>query len=207
MGGTLENPRLMVELLPTHTSFGPKDLTAASKGRGGPRIKAPQTRTTSRGKTRSKPQKDGTLYKTNGHKGLTANSGMAKTVWKSPTRIRKVLWKGRTKAKGKEAQKAKKATRGGNGECRDAVATTSVIGFSITRSIDRGIAVLDGANLRPLRGGMGLRSPGILEPAYRVCNPFWKAVRYSLFPTCSKDILTSATIMYTALLNVLEEKF
>ena len=114
---------------------------------------------------------------------------------------------GDQKAEGKGGQKVKKETRKERGECEKcqaSAATPPVVGAPIPGSLDRGISVLGGRNLRHLRGCLGLCSPCILEPAYRVFRAIWNPIR-SLLSVCNKDILTSEAIRSTDLLNVLNK--
>ena len=68
--------------------------------------------------------------------------------------------------KGKCDQKAQKGRNGKGENCQDTVASLSEIDFSITQSRDNEICVIGGTNLRQLRDGIGLCSPGIIEPVH-----------------------------------------
>ena len=61
-------------------------------------------------------------------------------------------------------------SKGGGNKFPDTSATPSVIDFSTPISLVRKIYVLDRENLRHLRGGVGLCSPGIIEPALEHAN-------------------------------------
>ena len=43
--------------------------------------------------------------------------------------------------------------------------------------LENKICVLDGSNLRTLRDGLGLCSPGIITPGGRQSKPFWKVAK------------------------------
>lgn len=133
---------------------------------------------------------------------------MNKPAGKLPARILNVLRKGALEErKRKGSQKCQKGDPGGKGKEKkgpETNATQSVIDFAPPRSLDREIYVLRGTTLRRLRGGLGLCSPCILEPAYRVFRAIWNPIR-SLLSVCNKDILTSEAIRSTDLLNVLNK--
>ena len=76
-------------------------------------------------------------------------------------------------------------------KCPHTTATPSVIDLSWPQSLDRKIYVLGGTNLRHLGVGLGLCSPGIIDPPFRVGKPSWVAIRSALLCVCTMDILTS----------------
>ena len=69
------------------------------------------------------------------------------------------------------------------------------------------IGVLEGPNLRSLRDGLGLRSPGIIPPEKRQPKPFRKAVRNALTSICNRDLIASGDLRSANLLSILQGKF
>ena len=73
--------------------------------------------------------------------------------------------------------------------------------------LDSKICVLDGTNLRHLRGGLGICSPGIILPGKRQPKMPRKAIRKALLEVCNSDFLTSEQIGSAGMLKVLQGKF
>ena len=76
-----------------------------------------------------------------------------------------------------------------------------------THSMDNKICVLDGTNLRQLRDGLSLCSPGIVEPGERLRKAFWKEIGKLLLAVCGRNSLTSEIIRSPNVLNALRENF
>ena len=82
-----------------------------------------------------------------------------------------------------------------------------VINFSSIQSLENKICVINGTNLRKLRDGLGICSPGIIVPGQRIRKHFGKVVRRSLLDICDRNILASAVTRRNHLLLVLTENF
>ena len=70
------------------------------------------------------------------------------------------------------------------------------------------ICVLGGSNLRILRGGLGLCSPGIIPPENRSSKPFWAIIKKrSLSTTCNKSMFKQDELRSSSLVSLLQEIF
>ena len=69
------------------------------------------------------------------------------------------------------------------------------------------VCVLDGSNLRILRDGLGLRSPGIIPPEKRSSKPFWDSVKESLSTICNKSMIKQDELRSPSLVSLLQENF
>ena len=69
------------------------------------------------------------------------------------------------------------------------------------------IYVLDGANIRNLRDGLGLCSPGIIPRNERASQPFWETIKKSLLTVCNKRMFSKNDLRSPNLLTRLKESF
>ena len=126
-------------------------------------------------------------------------------VIKNPTRIRiglKLKLRLFKRGGSRQAQQTtRKAGRKGGGN------PPSVGETSFPTFLDSKICAIDGTNLRQLRDGLGICSPGIIIPEEWQSETFWKAIGKSLLEIRNPDILTSEQIRSADLLKVLREKF
>ena len=76
--------------------------------------------------------------------------------------------------------------------------------FSTSQSLHSKICVLRGTDLRKLRDGLGLCSPGIIQPEERQRKAFWKEIRKVLSEVCGRNISTSELIRSTGLIKGLK---
>ena len=114
--------------------------------------------------------------------------------------------KGKGEGKGGDCPKGNGKGNGQKGDNGEAPPNTAQE-TSTNQSIVSKSCVLGGANLRQLRDGLGLCSPGIIQPGERQRKTFWKAIRKVLSEVCGRNILTSELIRSADLLKVLKENF
>ena len=85
-----------------------------------------------------------------------------------------------------------------------ATATTDTVrGPSSNLSLDSEICVLDGKNIRRLRGGLGLCSPGIIKQG-GPRKKFWLTIRETLLEVFGRNVITSEIIRHPNLLTPLK---
>ena len=63
--------------------------------------------------------------------------------------------------------------------------------FNILDDMCAQIHVRGGTIFRPLRGGLGLRPAGILEPVVRSLKGFWESIKTAIPTDCNVELITS----------------
>ena len=108
------------------------------------------------------------------------NSGITKKRGENPDpNSKRQMGEDKKGAKGGKCLKGRGDAKGQKGDSQPTSEAPHLTAqeFSKNKSSDSKICVLDGTNLRQLRDGLCLCSPGIVEPGTRQRKTFWKAIR------------------------------